>query len=94
MRISSEQTEIIKSIIAREISADAKIWLFGSRTDDRRRGGDIDLFVETQRPDLLGELRCKINIEDAIDLHVDLIVARQDDQRPIACIAKTEGRRL
>lgn len=95
MRLSTEQAEIIKSIIAREISPDARIWLFGSRTDDNRRGGDIDLFVETLRqPGLLGELRCKIGIEDAVDLHVDLIVAKQGDQRPIASIAKTEGQRL
>jgi predicted nucleotidyltransferase len=94
MRLSTEQTEIIKSIIAREISSDAKIWLFGSRTDDSRRGGDIDLFVETGHPDFQGELRCKISIEDAVDLHVDLVVATPDDQRPIACIAKTEGLRL
>jgi predicted nucleotidyltransferase len=94
MRLSTEQAGIIKSIIAREISPDAKIWLFGSRIDDNRRGGDIDLYVETQRPDLMDELRCKIGIEEAIDLHVDLIVARQEDQRPIAQIAKTEGQRL
>jgi predicted nucleotidyltransferase len=90
MRLSTEQAGIIKSIIAREISPDAKIWLFGSRIDDNRRGGDIDLYVETQRPDLMDELRCKIGIEEAIDL----IVARQEDQRPIAQIAKTEGQRL
>jgi predicted nucleotidyltransferase len=94
MRLSIEQTEIIKSIVAREISPDARIWLFGSRVDDSRRGGDIDLFVETQHSNLMRELRCRIDIEEAVDLHVDLIVARQDDQRPIAFIAKTEGLRL
>jgi predicted nucleotidyltransferase len=45
------KNQIIKSIIARKISSDAKIWLFGSRTDDNRSGGDIDLFVETRTGD-------------------------------------------
>jgi hypothetical protein len=94
MRLSTEQAEIIKSIIAREISPDAKIWLFGSRIDDNRRGGDVDLFVETKRPDMMGELRCMIGIEEAVDLHVDLIVSQQNDNRPIAFIAKAEGQRL
>lgn len=91
MRINEEQTRIIKSVVAREFEPDARVWLFGSRADDARRGGDVDLYVETRQPDLLRELRCRIGIEDAIDLHVDLIVANPGDERPIARIAKTKG---
>ncbi len=76
------------------LDPDAGIWLFGSRTNDARRGGDIDLYVETRHPELLRELRSKIEIEAAVDLHVDLIVATPVDDRPIARIAKSEGIRL
>lgn len=91
MRLDKQQTRIIKSVVAREFEPDARIWLFGSRADDTRLGGDVDLYVETRHPELLRELRCRIGIEDAIDLHVDLIVADPGDNRPIARIAKKEG---
>jgi predicted nucleotidyltransferase len=94
MRLTPEQTRIIKTVIAREFDPDARIWLFGSRVNDLRRGGDIDLYVETRNPELLRELRCKIGIEDAVDLHVDLIVAQPGDDRPISRIARNEGIRL
>ena len=94
MRLTPEQTRIIKTAVAREFEPDARIWLFGSRVDDQRRGGDVDLFVEPRHADLMRELRCKIAIEEAVDLHVDLIIAQPGDDRPISRIARSEGIRL
>ena len=91
MRLSPEQVSVIRETIAREISPDARVWLFGSRTDDARHGGDVDLYVEADSPPLLRELQCKMDLEEALDLHVDLIVARSDDARLIGKIAKTKG---
>lgn len=45
MRISTEQAESIKKIVAEALGDDAKVWLFGSRADDNARGGDVDLLV-------------------------------------------------
>jgi len=47
MRISEKEIEIIKSNILKHIN-DAKIYLFGSRTNNLKRGGDIDIFVRVQ----------------------------------------------
>jgi predicted nucleotidyltransferase len=91
MRLNPEQVSVIRESVAREISPDARVWLFGSRIDNGRRGGDVDLYVETDSPELMRELRCKMDLEEALDLHVDLIVARSGDARPIGEIAKTEG---
>jgi len=91
MRITPEQTQLIKTTIAREIDSDARIWLFGSRVDDQRRGGDIDLYIETEYPDLMRKIRCNIKLEEALDLHVDLITARPGQNHPIHKIARTEG---
>lgn len=49
MRLTTEQQHAIRELTSDLIGADAQIWLFGSRTDDQRRGGDIDLLVEVDR---------------------------------------------
>ena len=46
MRLKPHDISVIKSILLENI-ADAKIFLFGSRIDDSKRGGDIDLFIQT-----------------------------------------------
>ncbi len=91
MRLTPEQTRTIKTTIHRVLDPAAQVWLFGSRVDDRRRGGDIDLYVETDNPELLRELKCKISLEEALDLHVDLVVKRPGQDHPIHHIAKSEG---
>lgn len=94
MRLTSNQTRLITDRIRHHFGAQAKIWLFGSRVDDHKRGGDVDLYVETDHPEILPELRCKISLEEALDLHVDLIVKKPGQNHPIHQIAKAEGVRL
>lgn len=47
MRLTELQRRIIKEEVARVMGEGARVLLFGSRTDDSRRGGDIDLYLET-----------------------------------------------
>ena len=49
MRLTENQRAVIKAAVARTIGPDSKVWLFGSRVDDTKRGGDIDLLIETDR---------------------------------------------
>jgi len=44
MRLSQEQIDVLKNKLT-ILSAQAKLYLFGSRVDDTKRGGDIDLLV-------------------------------------------------
>ncbi len=47
MRLTQEEIDTIVRI-AREIYGwEVKVFLFGSRTDDSKRGGDIDLLVRS-----------------------------------------------
>lgn len=95
MRLTASQIEIIRQAAHQNFGADAPVWLFGSRVDDARRGGDVDLYIESARENtLMSALRCRIAIEDSLDLHVDLIVKEPGKDKPIYQIAKTQGVQL
>jgi hypothetical protein len=47
MRLTASQIETIRNTTQQNFGADASVWLFGSRVDDTRRGGDVDLYVES-----------------------------------------------
>jgi hypothetical protein len=51
----------------------------------------LDLYVETDAHPLRNELRCKIELEETLDLPVDLIVRNVGEKSPIGSIAKSEG---
>jgi len=44
MRLYQEQIDVLKDTL-KIISANAQVYLFGSRVDDTKKGGDIDLLV-------------------------------------------------
>lgn len=44
MRLKQEQIELLKNKL-KTLSSNAKLYLFGSRVDDAKKGGDIDLLV-------------------------------------------------
>lgn len=95
MRLTASQIEIIRQAARRNFGADVRLWLFGSRVDDARRGGDVDLYVEPAWGNtLLSALRCKISLEDSLDLHVDLVVKEPGKDKPIYQLAKTQGVQL
>ncbi|QEP43504.1 nucleotidyltransferase domain-containing protein [Ectothiorhodospiraceae bacterium BW-2] len=55
MRLSQKQRAVIKQAAIDCFSQRAVVRLFGSRLDDSKRGGDIDLLIETDisQPDEL-----------------------------------------
>ncbi|KVW99702.1 nucleotidyltransferase family protein [Thiobacillus denitrificans] len=46
MRVSAEQRQIIVDAVHQIFGQQGRVRLFGSRVDDRRKGGDLDLLVE------------------------------------------------
>lgn len=56
--------------------------------------GDVDLYIEPAFTDLTSELECKIDLEDELDLHVDMVISQMGKEDPIDRIAKQQGIRL
>ena len=62
---------------------DVKVYLFGSRVDDSRRGGDIDLLVRTTsaKKGILERVRMASRIKSLIgDQKIDIIGDYEDNQ--------------
>lgn len=79
MRVDENQLAIIEDTLKNRIS-DAVIYIFGSRADDLKRGGDLDLFLITNQS---FSLRDKIHIlaqleSKGIQRKVDLIIKNPD----------------
>ena len=45
MRITTQQQTLIKQVVNNLIAGSPEITLFGSRVDDSKKGGDIDLMI-------------------------------------------------
>jgi len=76
MRISEyERQVIVESVI--NTDPEARIWLFGSRTDDKKRGGDIDIGVLSSKLGVMEEIEIKQKIYDKIgEQKIDLFVSK------------------
>ena len=94
MRLNINQINTIKTTAQSLWGSKVQVILFGSRIHDARKGGDIDLYLETEQPNLMTTINCKIRLEEQLDIPVDLIVKPYGNQSPIAMIAKAEGIRL
>lgn len=74
---------------------DAELWLFGSRVDDKARGGDIDLYVETANE--TGLLERRLEFQRRLfrlfgDRKVDVVIhPRTHPLSPIHRIARKTG---
>ena len=67
MRLSDFEIESIKSLAKLHFGRNVKVFLFGSRTKNHLRGGDIDLFICNENGELL-------KIRTKIDFIADLIL--------------------
>ena len=100
MRLTDFQKNRIVEIIHRDFGRDAEIYLFGSRTDDFKKGGDIDLLVTSEgSPEEVESRRIKsiTGIQFAIgDQKIDLVVTDNPDtdSRPVVKEALKKGVRI
>lgn len=92
MRLNIKQRDaIVETFI--EVFGKGEIRLFGSRLDDNRKGGDIDLYVIPASRNHLAENRLTFlaRLKRRIgDQKIDLVIAATEP-RPIDLLARQKG---
>ncbi len=71
MRLTSHQREGILRIIREHLGDEVAVWLYGSRTADDRRGGDVDLLV---RSPAIVDARVQAILHDRLERELSLPV--------------------
>ena len=83
MRLTSEQVSIIRRTAQSVFGNSVQVFLFGSRTCDEKRGGDIDLLVQSAENKVLN-LSNKISFIVELkrqlgDQKIDVVLSRLDE---------------
>ena len=98
MRLTVQQQTAIRTTVSETFGADAQVCLFGSRTDDNKRGGDIDLLITTSQSDIQSIMRAEISLltklqnrlgEQKIDVLLDY--PSRKERPPIFSVARKTG---
>jgi len=90
MRLNQQEINAIKQSV-QALDTHAKIYLFGSRVDINKKGGDIDLLIFSQVLDYNDKLQIKRRLFEQIEEQkVDIIIAK-DTTDPFVQIAFEQG---
>lgn len=90
MRLEDYEVRAIKDAIYKRDSK-AKVFLFGSRVDNTKKGGDIDLLVISQYLNKMDGWTIKDEICDKIGQQkIDIVITKSTDE-PFVRIALREG---
>jgi predicted nucleotidyltransferase len=90
MRLSAYEINSIKETV-KKADQDALIYLFGSRVDNEKRGGDIDLLIFSQKLQPEDRFRIKKALWEQIgEQKIDIIIVR-DESDPFTRIALKEA---
>ena len=94
MRLKKEHIANIKEVASKIFGKDVQIYLFGSRVNDSKKGGDIDLYIETDIKEELLEKKIKmLSLLYTIigEQKIDLIINDFSRDKLIYKVAKQEG---
>jgi predicted nucleotidyltransferase len=96
MRLTQEQTRLITQTVSRLTGGTGEVYLFGSRLDDRVRGGDVDLLIVTNTSlGLIERAQIKMELEAGLGMPVDIVTqVRNEFPTPFQVIARAHAVRL
>jgi len=94
MRLKKEHIKNIKELAIKIFGKDTQVYLFGSRVNDSKKGGDIDLYIETTTKEDLFEKKIQmlLSLYKIIgEQKIDLIINNFSGDKLIYKVAKKEG---
>ena len=96
MRLTPDQVQAIRQAATAAFGVDTAVWLFGSRVDDGKKGGDIDLLVRPSADAAEQPFAKKIKMLSLLERQlgerkIDLVIELPGDPRPIVMVAHTTG---
>ena len=93
MRLTAiEKTAIIEAVT--RVDLEARIYLFGSRTDDNKKGGDLDILIYSKDITFGDKLKIKAAIFEKIDEQkIDLVIT-EDEKDPFVKMVLEQGVKL
>lgn len=90
MRLSKFEIDTIKQSVY-SLDPQAKVYLFGSRVDDKKRGGDIDLLIFSKKIGPGDKIKLKAAIfKNMEEQRIDIIISK-DAKRPFVRYALDHG---
>ena len=93
MRLTQYEVESIKKAF-KETFEDGKVYLFGSRVDDTKRGGDIDLYlvpIKKFDDERKRKIKFLVKLDEYIgEQKIDVVLAK-DKNRLIEQVALRDG---
>ena len=82
MRLDSKEIETVRTLVETIVGKGSKVRVFGSRLNDSKRGGDLDLLVESDEPvDAMRRADLKLNLEEKLELPLDIIFLEKGKKR-------------
>jgi hypothetical protein len=101
VRLSTNVIAAISRNFLEHFLPNDKLWLFGSRVDSSKKGGDIDLYIETNIDiyDIAFDKKIAflLNLKKEVgDQKIDVVlrIMSSDHHLPIYEVAKSQGVRL
>ena len=92
-RLAEKEIAVIRETVL-GFDREAQIYLFGSRADDRSRGGDIDLLIASDRLTARDRRKIRLELYDRLgEQKIDIVLA-QNASAAFVRLAKEEGVRL
>ncbi|MBI3399601.1 MAG: nucleotidyltransferase domain-containing protein [Deltaproteobacteria bacterium] len=90
MRLKESDIEtIVESIKTRD--KDAKVYLFGSRAHDFKKGGDIDLLVISQKLNYTDSIKIRQRLHEILGEQKIHLIITKDLEKPFVKMVCAEG---